>query len=36
MLRGSPLIGRLVIPVIVMFLMGAATIFGLAIVSALW
>src|SRR4051794_17147632 len=36
MLRGSPLIGRLVLPVIVMFFMGAATIFGLAIVSAWW
>jgi PAS domain S-box-containing protein len=36
MLRGSPLISRLVLPVIFMFVVGAATIFGLAIVAAWW
>ena len=36
MLRGSPLISRLVLPVIFMFVVGAATIFGLAVVSAWW
>jgi len=36
MLRGSPLISRLVLPVIFMFIVGAATIFGLAILSAWW
>src|SRR3712207_6566940 len=36
MLRESPLIGRLVLPVIFMFVVGAATIFGLAVVAAWW
>ena len=36
MLRGSPLVSRLVLPVIFMFAVGAATIFGLAVVSAWW
>ena len=36
MLRESPLISRLVLPVIFMFAVGAATIFGLAIVAAWW
>jgi len=36
MLRESPLIGRLVLPVIFMFAVGAATIFGLAVVAAWW
>jgi PAS domain S-box-containing protein len=36
MLRGSPLISRLVLPVIFMFAVGAATIFGLAVVAAWW
>ena len=36
MLRGSPLISRLVLPVIFMFVVGAATIFGLAVVAAWW
>ena len=36
MLRGSPLVSRLVLPVIFMFVVGAATIFGLAVVSAWW
>lgn len=35
-LPGSPLVRRLVIPVVVMFVMGAATIFGLASISAFW
>src|SRR3954466_6243279 len=36
MLRGSPLVSRLVLPVIFMFVVGAVTIFGLAVVSAWW
>jgi len=36
MLRKSPLIGHLVLPVIFMFVVGAATIFGLAVVAAWW
>ncbi|WP_192499266.1 ATP-binding protein [Skermanella pratensis] len=35
-LPGSPLVRRLVLPVVVMFAVGAATIFGLASVSAFW
>ena len=36
MLPGSPLVRRLVIPVVFMFAVGAATIFGLASISASW
>ncbi|UEM04696.1 PAS domain-containing protein [Skermanella rosea] len=35
-LPGSPLVRRLVIPVVFMFAVGAATIFGLASISASW